>query len=59
VLEVREHTAGLEQVEDLSTERALALVLQMVDDIEETTASKRPNAGRDPARSCSTISTRS
>jgi len=31
VLEVREHAAGLEQVEDLAVQRPLALVLEVVD----------------------------
>ena len=31
VLEVREHAAELEQVEDLAVERALSLVLEMMD----------------------------
>ena len=59
VLEVREHPAGREQVEDLAAQRALALVPRWWIAIDATSTSKRPSSGSGSPRLCPTSSTRS
>jgi len=46
MLEVREHAAGLEELEDLAVERALAVVLEMVDGHRRDDGVEAPECGQ-------------
>jgi len=59
VLEVREHPTRFEQTEDLAIQRALSLVLQMVDGHRRHDGVEAPQRGKRIAEVCLTSSMRS